>query len=107
MAVTNAEIMDKIDRKIIPLIEENKANVSAAIQRVDKIEPLVHNHQLILFGDPNNRKDEGMIGVLNNIDELVRNIKSFVKPVALTVLTAFVMWAIKTGVDIYLLLQLN
>ena len=88
---TNEQILESItdfEKRITPLVEGNK-------KRLDDLEPLVRNHQLILYGDPDNRVDEGMIGVLNNINELVENIKSWIKPIAISLIG----WALLTGIQ--------
>lgn len=106
MAVTNTELRDMIENRVIPLVEENKKGIEETRLRIEKIEPLVDNHQRILYGDPNDRKDEGVIGVLNNLDEKITAFFAWTKPVALSIITAMLLWAGRTAFEMYLQYQL-
>jgi len=85
-------------KDIRPIVDQH----SAALTR---IVPLVDNHQLVLYGDPEDRKDEGILGAINNIEELVVAIRSWVKPVALSIVTAAVFFAVNQMLGIYLFLN--
>ena len=70
-----------------------------------RIVPMVDNHQLVLYGDPKNRKDEGIVGAINNIEELVITVRSWVKPVALSLVSAATFFVIQQIVAIWVLLN--
>ncbi len=83
MAVTNAEI-EKLSQKIL-------SNQSKQGLRLDKVEVKLEEHSTMLYGDPAVRKDQGIIGVLNKIEELVNMIGSYIKPVMILVITSIVL----------------
>ena len=83
MAVTNADLKEMIER-YIPTISRNE-------RRLDRIEPMTDNHEKILYGDKGNLTDEGMIGVINNLNAMVVSLKSWVKPLGVTVLGAAIL----------------
>lgn len=74
-------------------------------ETLTRIAPMVDNHHLVLYGDPKNRKDEGIVGAINNIEELVVTIRSWVKPVAVSLVSALVFFVIQQIVAIYILLN--
>jgi hypothetical protein len=105
-SVTNAELKAILEGEVMPAVQENKRGVDEARQRIEAIEPKVNNHEIILYGDPKDRKDEGVIGVLNNIDEKITAFFAWVKPVALSIITAMLLWAGNTLFEMYIQYQL-
>ena len=86
-------------------IKEIRPIVDAHTAALTRIVPLVDNHQLVLYGDPEDRKDEGILGAINNIEQLVVDIRSWVKPIALSIVSAAVFFAINQMLGIYVLLN--
>lgn len=67
---TNADLKDLIVEEVLPLARANAA-------RLDKVEPVVANHELILFGNPDDRKDSGMVGAFNAMEDLFVALKGW------------------------------
>lgn len=66
MTIDLAEKLQKrIDEDIIPAIEANKEDLKI-------VKPLVLSHDIVLHGKREDRKDEGLVGVINNIEEHLR-----------------------------------
>jgi hypothetical protein len=92
MAVTNAEIKSMIE-KWASIIRDNQSTL-------ERIAPMVENHEKILHGDKGDRKDEGIVGVINNVDDMVTSIKSWVKPIALTIITTVVLGGLAKLIEV-------
>lgn len=83
-AVPNYELKEMIQGikdEVVPLTRDNK-------NRLDDIEPMVKNHQVILYGDPTNRADTGIVGSLNKIEEMIANVIGWIKPISLAIILA-------------------
>jgi len=66
-----------------------------------RIEPMVDSHQKILYGDPNVMADQGIVGVLIDINEFVTRAKSWMSKLAMTLIGGLLVWIVKTGLEIY------
>lgn len=82
------EEVKNIRREIVPRVDENVA-------RLDDIQPKVENHQLLLYGDPDDRKDTGMIGAFNAMESLFNALKSWGGKLAGTAITGILFWIAK------------
>lgn len=94
---TNEQIIDRLD-SVLSLVRENKT-------RIDDIEPLVKNHHLVLYGDPADRKDQGMVGAFNAMEDLFITLKNWGRGAAGTAVVSLVIWAAKAALDIYVTYQ--
>jgi hypothetical protein len=86
-------------------MEELESQVQANTAVIEVIAPMVKDHDRVIYGDRTNRKDEGMIGTLNNIEEFVISAKSWIKWVAMTLIGALLIGGLKMIIDIALLLK--
>lgn len=98
MAVTVADINKRQQDEIIPVIQDNRA-------RIEKLEPLVVKHELILFGKQDDFRDQGMVGVLNDVAELVAAVKSWGKSIGLAIILSLIAFVAKNLFDMYLTYQ--
>lgn len=71
-------------------------------QRLSVLEPTVanhssilKNHDKILNGDPGDRNDQGIVGLVNDIASAINSVKSWVRPLAI----ALISWALLGGLD--------
>lgn len=65
------------------------------------VKPMVLNHELILRGKPEDRRDEGMIGVMNNIEDFISTGKRWIFAIGSSVLVAAILGAISFGLSAY------
>lgn len=87
----NAEDLNELRKIMQPIIKMAEDHDD----RLRILEPMVHNHELILFGNREDRKDEGIVGLINKIEDLVENLKSWIKPIALSIIG----WALLAGIQ--------
>lgn len=95
--IPNTEVINLIETMIQPLV----VKVEKHDDQLRDILPQVENHQKLLHGDPDDRIDQGIIGVINKLEELVATAKSWLKPIAISILGAALMSIFKTGFEIY------
>ena len=96
--VSNAEIKRTIEDTIAPIVEDNK-------KRIDWMEPLVKSHQVVLFGKPDDIEDQGLVGMLLDVRKLIKGVSSWVKPLALGVLSFVILTVIQKLLDVILIVQ--
>lgn len=87
-----------MEDKIIDQVRENTADIKL-------LKPKVELHDKTLYGDRSNRKDEGLVGTMNNIEEFVTSAKSWIKWMAMTVMGAAILGGLKMIVDMVILVR--
>jgi len=95
--VTNADIMRVLEDDVLPQVKRNTDAIADIRPKMDKVE----NHELVIYGDRENRRDEGMLGVINNIETLL----TWVKPVSISIITACLFWVGKSVWEAIMLAQ--
>jgi len=98
---TNEQIIDEINtirREIIPRIDDNT-------DRLDYVQPLVENHQRVLYGDPLDRKDGGMITAFNSMEDLFRSVKNWAGKLVGTSIAGVLFWIARNLFEMYVAYQ--
>jgi hypothetical protein len=68
-------------------VEENTAEIK-------RIAPLVDNHEVILYGDRSDRRDEGVVGMQNDIKRSLHKIEKIATAVAIPLIISSIYWLV-------------
>ena len=100
--ITNKQLLDTINESLKPLLEkhdkwleDHEARIDSNTSSINVLTPKVQNHEVVLYGKQDDRKDTGIIGALNKIEAAADSIKVWVR----TVGTALVIWALIGGIE--------
>jgi len=86
-------------------LDEIKPLVTSNQDLLHDIEPMVRKHEMVLFGDPHNRKDTGMVGAFNSMEELFNSLKSWGGRLTGSAIIALLLWAASSLFDMYVAFQ--
>ena len=85
-------------KELQPLVAKN-------VDVLQRIEPLVDKHERVLYGNPEDRKDNGIVGAVNALEEMALSIKNWAKAIGLPVLIWAVLGVLQGAVDLYIKVQ--
>lgn len=77
------------------MLEERWTQTDINTAKLKEHEVILSNHDKILNGDPSDFKDQGIVGLINDMAQLVENIKGWIKPLII----ALISWALLGGLQ--------
>ena len=77
------------------MLEERWTQTDINTAKLKEHAVILSNHDKILNGDPADFKDQGIVGLINDMAQLVENIKAWVKPLIIALLS----WALLGGLQ--------
>lgn len=77
------------------MLEERWTQTDINTAKIKEHSIILSNHDRILNGDPGDYKDQGIVGLINDMAALVENIKAWVKPLIIALLS----WALLGGIQ--------
>lgn len=92
--VTNIELKNLMEERW--RIQDNNADRLAILEpTVANHSSILKNHDKILNGDPGDRNDQGIVGLVNDIASAIDAFKGWMKPLAVSL----ILWAVLGGLD--------
>jgi hypothetical protein len=92
--VTNQDIKAMLEERWL-IADRNERRLDGLEPRVSAAEHTLHNHEVLLNGDPKNIADKGITGMVVDINEFLDSIKMWFQRLAIPV----ILWAILGGLD--------
>lgn len=77
------------------MLEERWTQTDINTAKIKEHSIILSNHDRILNGDPGDFKDQGIVGLINDMANLVEGIKAWIKPLIIALLS----WALLGGIQ--------